>query len=82
LPVVSQIRPLGHQIQREGLQEEEGKMGRLTRGSEGREERRERRSMPGGGAQATFTGAAVLRAGEREGEWCGRCRGWCCPYIG
>jgi hypothetical protein len=57
-------------------------MGRLTRGSEGREERRERRSTPGGGAPATFTGVAVLRAGEKEGEWCGWCGGWCCPYIG
>jgi hypothetical protein len=57
-------------------------MGRLTRGSEEREERRERRSTSGGGAPATFTGVAVLRAGEREGELGGRCRGWCCPYIG
>jgi hypothetical protein len=27
-------------------------------------------------------GAAVLRVGKKGGEWCGRCRGWYCPFIG
>jgi hypothetical protein len=55
----SQSRAPGHQIERKKLQEEDGKMRKITRGSEGRESRRRRRS--GGGSGGGAPAGTVLR---------------------
>jgi hypothetical protein len=52
------------QIARKRLQEEEGKMRKLTRGSEGRESRRRRRSGGGSGSGEDY---AAVREEERGG---------------
>jgi hypothetical protein len=49
------------QIARKRLQEEEGKMRKLTRGSEVRESRRRRRSGGGSGGGAPAPARTVLR---------------------
>jgi hypothetical protein len=54
------------QIARKILQEEEGKMRKLTRGSERREEHRRSRSGGGSGGGPRFGGAGDLRHEELE----------------